>query len=373
MCMCSLPVDAEQYESFGSLWADMYHYDKRVVKDSASVGLASNNVLDIGRKGTLSFHGDVTARIDKIYAQDPQGDKITTDLEVNQVYVEKKLSGDLFLTVGKKRVLWGVGLARNPIDFINSHKTSFDPEQTKIGTDCAVLDYYQANNALSMLITAPDDLSYAGFGTKFSMFSVGPNADLHVVGYYDKKTRMNLGCAVDATPFKESFLLSNVAVYGELAFSQESVLGNKKRNFYWKFLGGIRYLIPDTETFFAAEYFFAQDGYDDFVNPAAVPWDRIDIEYAAKHNIIITLNHPRISNACAFTDTLGLTATWIYNPLDKSRSLITRLESTFFTNWLITAEVALFSGNEKTQYGLYHLNHYLRLKIEFYWQKFWNS
>jgi hypothetical protein len=57
----------------------------------------------------------------------------TTLLLVNEAYVDARLVGPLRVSAGRRRVVWGSGLAANPTDLLNPEKSPLDPERQRTG------------------------------------------------------------------------------------------------------------------------------------------------------------------------------------------------------------------------------------------------
>ena len=102
----------------------------------------------------------------------------TSDGVVNEAYLNISLLDRLVLTIGKKRFLSGVGLAYNPVDFIDAPSSPFHPD-LKQGVYCWGLTYFQHQYAVDTVLIIADHPENNGYGIKLSIFSLSDRSRLH--------------------------------------------------------------------------------------------------------------------------------------------------------------------------------------------------
>jgi hypothetical protein len=291
-------------------------------------------------------------------------------LTLNEAYLNVELAPFLFFTLGKRRLVWGVGLSYNPSDFINPPKDPLNPREERRGVYCALLDLYTDFLSITQAVVLYDQLNHFGYGSKLSTSALIPATDLNLIFYYTAKAGFNFGASLDTTPFGDLPILQNLALHGEAGFSQKSSrfvydgsmggLTTKaaRDDFYKSFLVGLRYTIPGWETFIACEYYYIDDGYspselNKILDNGLIADIVFEPGLMCKHNLMITLNQPQLSqNANAFTDTLALSSTLLLNLVDGSFYLEAKAESAIIENCLFSLEAGCFYGKRKAEFGL---------------------
>jgi hypothetical protein len=289
--------------------------------------------------------------------------------QVNEAYLSIRLQDNLALTVGKKRVLWGVGFAYNPTDFIDAPLSPFDPE-LKQGVYSSELTFFHHAYSLDSLLVFSEQPEDCGYGLKLSTFSLFQQTDLNFMGYYAKDDGLSLGMSVETTPFAAPFW-RDLALYGEVglvqsSFSQPKLSGD---DFYQQWLAGVRYVHPATETSVILEYYYLEDGLDQKARekiPQQQQW--LKPGQSAQHSIFISIQRTGVTkNKHPFTDTLSL-ATWAFGNLaDQSRRVTAAITSEVIKNTQISLESAWYIGDDDTEYGSIPIEqtYSLVLKIDF--------
>ncbi|QSQ21965.1 hypothetical protein JY651_43625 [Pyxidicoccus parkwayensis] len=96
---------------------------------------------------------------------------------VSELYGDVALTQHLSLTVGKKRVVWGPGLAQNPMDFLNPPKDPTDPAAQRAGAWLARVELPYDRFTFSVVGAAKVLRQYAGLPTALLVYPDQPTAE----------------------------------------------------------------------------------------------------------------------------------------------------------------------------------------------------
>lgn len=274
--------------------------------------------------------------------------------EVNEAYLSIQLLNNLVFNIGKKRIPWGIGFAYNPTDFIAAPVSHFNP-QLQQGVYNAELSFFHHNFALDTVMVYYDQVEYCGYGWKLSTFSLLPQTDLNFMGYYSKNNRINLGVSLEATPF-EVPVWRDLALYSELGLVQTSLRKPVLTdcNFYRRWLTGMRYMHPKTETLVVIEYYYLEDGFNEKERVIALgQYPDLNIPgQSGRENLFFNIHCPAVTrNNHPFTDTLCFSARMITNLEDKSRMVAANITSEMVKNTQIILEGIWYAGDANTEYG----------------------
>ena len=181
--------------------------------------------------------------------------------EVNEAYLGIRLLENVTFTFGKKRIRWGVAFAYNPTGFVEGPVSPFDPD-LKQGVYSSELSYFHHAYSLDYVLVFSGQPENFGHGLKLSLYSLFPQTDLSLMGYYAKEDGLNMGMSLESTPFTTPFW-RDLALYGEIglvqsSFSRPQLSGD---DFYQRWLVGVRYVHPGTETAVLFEYIYLEDGF----------------------------------------------------------------------------------------------------------------
>jgi hypothetical protein len=290
--------------------------------------------------------------------------------ELHEAFLSVPLTDFLFLTLGKKRIVWGTGLSYNPSDFINPPKDPLYPNEERRGVYSVLLELFTEWFSITQALVLYDDIEYFGYGTKISTSALVPATDLHIIFYYSENAGINLGASFDTTPFGDIPVLQNLALHGEAGFSQISnrfiyssgtgdlIQRAGRSDFYKNFLAGLRYTVPGSDTLVTTEYYYIDDGYlpaeiDNIIDYGFITEIVYEPGLFCRHNLMISVNQAQLTqHANAFTDTLGLSASLLINLMDGSFFATGKIESSVINNCIFTLEGGCFFGDKKTEYGL---------------------
>ncbi len=94
---------------------------------------------------------------------------------LSEAYVDATPQDGVRVLVGKKRVVWGSGLAFNPTDVLNPPKDPTDPTFQRAGAWLAMLEFPFEKVALSMLASGKVLQQYAGLPTALVRYPPYPS------------------------------------------------------------------------------------------------------------------------------------------------------------------------------------------------------
>lgn len=96
---------------------------------------------------------------------------------ISELYGSWNIHTHAHLTVGKKRVVWGPGLALNPTDLINPGKDPSDPSSQRVGAWLARLELPFDNVTFSSLFAAKALRTYGGLPSALLYYPDYPTAE----------------------------------------------------------------------------------------------------------------------------------------------------------------------------------------------------
>ncbi len=94
-----------------------------------------------------------------------------------ELYVDADPNGHLRLLLGKKRIVWGSGLAFNPTDVLNPPKDPTDPTFQRGGAWLAGVEFPSEKVALSVVAAGKVLRQYAGLPTALIVYPEQPSAE----------------------------------------------------------------------------------------------------------------------------------------------------------------------------------------------------
>lgn len=270
--------------------------------------------------------------------------------EVNEAYLGIRLLENVTFTFGKKRILWGVAFAYNPTGFVEGPVSSFDPD-LKQGVYSSELSYFHHAYSLDYVLVFSGQPENFGHGLKLSLYSLFPQTDLSLMGYYAKEDGLNMGMSLESTPFTTPFW-RDLALYGEIglvqsSFSRPQLSGD---DFYQRWLVGVRYVHPGTETAVLFEYIYLEDGFSQELLQQQ-PWLNLPGP-SARRSIFFNIQRPALTkNQYPFTDTLSLAARAFRNLEDESMLLMAAITSELIKDTQISLEGTWYVGKDETEYA----------------------
>ncbi|MBN1799490.1 MAG: hypothetical protein JW822_13025 [Spirochaetales bacterium] len=319
--------------------------------------------------------------IQELIASQSDETKQSITFELNEAFLSVPLADFLFFTLGKKRLIWGTGLAYNPSDFINPPQDPLHPYEERQGVYSALLELFTEWLSITQAAVLYDNLEYFGYGTKLSTSALIPALDLNIIFYYSENAGINLGASCDTTPFAEIPVLQNMALHFEAGFSQKSeqliydsdtgTLTQRadRDDFYKNFLAGLRYTVPGWETLIAAEYYYIDGGYlpaeiDTIIDRGFIADAIYEPGLMCRHNLMFSITQPQLTRqANVFTDTLELSASLLMNLMDGSFFIAGKIESAIISNCIFCLEGGCFAGKNRTEYGLTPKEFYLGFSV----------
>lgn len=270
--------------------------------------------------------------------------------EVNEAYLGIRLLENVTFTFGKKRILWGVAFAYNPTGFVEGPVSPFDPD-LKQGVYSSELSYFHHAYSLDYVLVFSGQPENFGHGLKLSLYSLFPQTDLSLMGYYAKEDGLNMGMSLESTPFTTPFW-RDLALYGEIglvqsSFSRPQLSGD---DFYQRWLVGVRYVHPGTETAVLFEYIYLEDGFSQELLQQQ-PWLNLPGP-SARRSIFFNIQRPALTkNQYPFTDTLSLAARAFRNLEDESMLLMAAITSELIKDTQISLEGTWYVGKDETEYA----------------------
>ncbi len=96
---------------------------------------------------------------------------------LSEAYLDAPLLDGFRLLVGKKRIVWGSGLAFNPSDVLNPPKDPTDPTFQRAGAWLAQAEWGFEKAALSLVLAGKATRQYAGLPTGLVWYPAHPSAE----------------------------------------------------------------------------------------------------------------------------------------------------------------------------------------------------
>lgn len=98
-------------------------------------------------------------------------------LVLSEAYLDAPLQESFRVVVGKKRLVWGAGLAFNPTDVLNPAKDPTDPTFQRAGAWLGQLEWGFERVALSLVLAGKATRQYAGLPTALVTYPEVPSAE----------------------------------------------------------------------------------------------------------------------------------------------------------------------------------------------------
>jgi hypothetical protein len=197
----------------------------------------------------------------------------------NELYVESRVVGPLYLLAGRRRVVWGSGLAANPTDLINPVKNPLDVEQQRAGAFLfPLVEVVTKWITLSALVAPSSTFNRYGLPTGLDftqplvaarLYFLVKGTDVNLMYFYDHARRRHQGGLSLARYFVDKVEVHAEALAhqgasdlppvpivpacGEIAPAFGKASGSV--------IAGGRLDLAD-QTFLSAEYYFRGDGFD---------------------------------------------------------------------------------------------------------------
>lgn len=333
------------------------HYDYSLLagkEELCTNYLLVNGITRLFSKGGTFAQFDLDWRFKGALGDETHESAKEVEYAVNEAYLGIPLLDNLMFTFGKKRLLWGVGFAYSPADFVAGPASPF-VSGLKQGVYSGELSFFHYACSLDSVLVFSGRPEICGYGLRLSTYSLFRQTDLSFMGYYGEDDGLNLGMAFESTPFTAPFW-RDLALYGETGLVQSSFSRSRLRgdDFYHRWLAGVRYVHPATETAAVLEYFYLEDGFSpekrkEFLKQQPglnLPWP------SARRNLFFNLQRPALTRKRhPFTDTLSLAARVFGNLEDESMMVTTAATSALLKNTRISLEGAWYVGDDDTEYG----------------------
>lgn len=316
---------------------------------------------------------------------------------VNQLFVSHRFSGNMKLTVGRQRILWGHGLTYVPSDFINPplDPSGLDLTNAK-GVDSISLDWFTRGNSYTLLLNVDDNAERTGVGAKWTSNTID-GFDFNMVYYNSAETGHAAAISFAGDPLAligesngELSTTVNIAMREKSQYSQtttaqftgESVddLQNAltypapgdvkdKRDIWLTYLLGLSYEMLENHLTFRGEYYYIQDAYskDDLrsiygaLEEPASPKGRLtanwlnSLAYGRNQHryVSFTISQDALTQGTGnrLTDNFGYSVSLTRGLEDQSTLGSINLNSRYFDNAEITLDVLLPFGNHDSEFG----------------------
>ena len=319
----------------------------------------------------------------------------TTDYNgiVNQLFVSHRFNGNMKLTVGRQRVLWGHGLAYVPSDFVNPplNPAGLDLTNAK-GVDSVSLDWFTQDNSYTLLVNLDDSANRTGVGAKWTSNSLD-GFDFNLVYYNSEETGNAMALSLSGDPLVFTGTSSgewtttlNVAVREKSQYRQTSTAtftdsdGNNlfypapgelknSRSHYLTYLAGLSYEDLASHLTFRGEYFYIQDAYDkadlrDIYRGLDDPASTLGLLSANWLNslaygrnqqryLALTVSQDTLTEGSGnrFSDNFGYSIGMTRGLEDHSTLGTINFNSRYFENAEITLDILLPMGEKDSEFG----------------------
>lgn len=312
---------------------------------------------------------------------------------VNQLFVSHRFNGNMKVTVGRQRILWGHGLAYVPSDFINPPLDPAGLDLTNArGVDSVSLDWFTTGNSYTLLVNLDDSANRTGIGAKWTSNSLD-GFDFNLVYYNSEETGNAAAVSLSGDPLVftgnssgEITTTFNIAVREKSQYRQTSTQtftatdgssllypapGEPKnsRSHYLTWLAGLAYEDLASGLTFRGEYFYIQDAYnkndlrdiygalDDPASPRGLlsaNWLN-SLAYGRNQHryVALTLSQDTLTEGSgnAFTDNFGYSVGVTRGLEDHSTLGSINLNSRMFENAEITLDILLPMGDKDSEFG----------------------
>lgn len=312
---------------------------------------------------------------------------------VNQFFVSHRFNGNMKVTVGRQRILWGHGLAYVPSDFINPPLDPAGLDLTNArGVDSVSLDWFATGNSYTLLVNLDDSANRTGIGAKWTSNSLD-GFDFNLVYYNSEETGNAAAVSLSGDPLVftgnsngEITTTINIAVREKSQYRQTSTQtftatdgssllypapGELKnsRSHYLTWLAGLAYEDLASGLTFRGEYFYIQDAYnkndlrdiysalDDPASPRGLlsaNWLN-SLAYGRNQHryVALTLSQDTLTEGSGntFTDNFGYSVGVTRGLEDHSTLGSINLNSRMFENAEITLDILLPMGDKNSEFG----------------------
>lgn len=321
---------------------------------------------------------------------------------INQLFVSHRFSGNMKVTVGRQRILWGHGLAYVPSDFINPplDPSGLDLTNAK-GVDSVSLDWFTSGNSYTLLLNLDDNAERTGVGAKWTNNTID-GFDFNLVYYNSAETGNALALSLSGDPLiftgeskgelstTVNFALREKSQYRQTTTQQfigdpidgvPNVInypapGEVKddRDIWLTYLLGLTYEMLESHLTFRGEYYYIQDAYDknDLRNiygaleDPASPLGNLSanwlnsLAYGRNQHryFAFTISQDALTEGSGnqFTDNFGWGVSLTRGLEDNSTLGSINLNSRYFENAEITLDLLLPFGNNDSEFGSMSFN-----------------
>ncbi|MCY7295219.1 hypothetical protein [Alteromonas sp. a30] len=330
------------------------------------------------------------------------------DVTYNQLFVAHRFAGNMKVTVGRQRILWGHGLAYVPSDFINPplDPSGLDLTNAK-GVDSVSLDWFTAGNSYTLLLNLDNSAERTGIGAKWTNNTID-GFDFNVVYYNSEETGNAAAISFSGDPLvftgeskgelsttvniamreRSQYARPTTQTFVGDAFSDPTGMGaisnsitypapgevkDDKGN-WLTYLVGMSYELLESHLTFRGEYYYIQDAYskdtlrdiygalDDPASPQgllsanwlnSLAYGRNQHRYFA-----FTLSQDALTEGSGnqFTDNFGYSVSLTRGLEDHSTLGSINLNSRYFENAEITLDILLPFGDDDSEFGSMSFN-----------------
>lgn len=327
------------------------------------------------------------------------------DVTYNQFFVSHRFNGNMKVTAGRQRILWGHGLAYVPSDFINPplDPSGLDLTNAK-GVDSVSLDWFTRGNSYTVLLNLDNSAERTGIGAKWTNNTLN-GFDFNVVYYNSNETGNAVAVSFSGDPLvftgesKGEFSTTvNIAMREKSQYRQPTTqqfvvdpiegmttapniinypapgdLKDDKGN-WLTYLIGASYENLANHLTFRGEYYYIQDAYakndlrniygslEDPASPQGLlsaNWLN-SLAYGRNQHryVALTMSQDTLTEGSGnrFTDNFGYSISLTRGLEDHSTLGSINLNSRYFENAEITMDILLPFGDDNTEFGSMSFN-----------------
>lgn len=335
------------------------------------------------------------------------------DVTYNQFFVSHRFNGNMKITAGRQRILWGHGLSYVPSDFINPplDPSGLDLTNAK-GVDSVSLDWFTRGNSYTVLLNLDNSADRTGIGAKWTNNTID-GFDFNVVYYNSNETGNAIALSVSGDPLVftgeskgQLTTTLNIAMREKSQYRQtttqqfipalpddiddallegmdplQNVIhypapGDVKdnRGNWLTYLIGASYEDLDSHLTFRGEYYYIQDAYNkhdlrDIYGALDAPSTPLGLLSANWLNSLafgrnqhrylsLTMSQDTLTEGSGnrFTDNFGYSIGFTRGLEDHSTLGTINLNSRYFENAEITLDVLLPTGDDNSEFGSMSFN-----------------
>ncbi len=350
------------------------------------------------RKTTFVFDAYMLQYDQGIFADDG-GFQTQNDYKAtyNQLFFSHRFAGNMKLTVGRQRILWGHGLAYVASDFINPplDPSGLDLTNAK-GVDSVSVDWFTRGNSYTLLLNLDNSAERTGVGAKWTNNTLD-GFDFNVVYYNSAETGHAAALSLSGDPLVftgeskgELSTTVNIAMREKSQYRKtttQQFTGNPgddnlpvitypapgdlkdERGNWLTYLLGLTYEMLDTHLTFRGEYYYIQDAYnkDDLreiygaLDQPASPKGMLSanwlnsLAYGRNQHryFAFTISQDALTEGSGnrFTDNFSWGFSFTRGLEDHSTLGSINLSSRYFDNAEITLDVLLPMGKDDSEFG----------------------